>query len=346
MSGFTDLIDLASERLGGRAIAASDEFYAGKENLLKAEKPVFIAGKFTARGKWMDGWESRRKRGPGHDWCIIALGRAGTIAGVNVDTSHFNGNQPESCTVEGCELHRGSRAEIVPDADVGWTPVVARTPLRPGSEHLIEAAPEASGRRLTHVRLNLFPDGGVARLRVHGMVLPDWERLAGEGEADLAAAVNGGLVVAASDMHFGSRHNLIMPGRAENMGDGWETRRRRGLSWEAGVSEHDWAIVRLGHRGTINRIKVDTDHFKGNFPESCSIEACDLGRDIGGTAPDDSAQWADVVGRTKLRADTRHFFEKEIVARGPFTHVRLKIYPDGGVARLRVWGEVAPWTAP
>lgn len=338
VNGLTELMDLASERLGGQALAASDDFFAGKENLLKAERPVFIAGKFTDRGKWMDGWESRRKRTPGHDWCIVALGTPGVVRGFNIDTSHFNGNQPEACTVEAAELTAGAgKAEAMADG-VKWLEILGRTALGPTREHVVAASEVASGRRVTHVRLNIFPDGGVARLRVYGDVAGDWGALAREsGEIELSSARVGGLVVAANDMHFGSRHNLVMPDRAVNMGDGWETRRKRGLTWKNGrAEEHDWAVVRLGHRGSIGMVEVDTNHFKGNYPESCRVEACDLG---GGDALE-RAEWRELLPRTPLAADTRHTFRTELVgANGAaWTHVRLSIYPDGGVSRLRIWG--------
>jgi len=330
VGGFTHLMDLASERLGGKAISANDEFFAPKDNLLKPEAPVFIPGKFTEFGKWMDGWETRRRREPGHDWCIIRLGVPGIIHGFTIDTAHFKGNQPESCTVEATEV-RGPDGRL--DADrTAWTTVLERTPLNPGSEHGVAASPAAHGRRFTHVRLNIFPDGGVARLRVLGEVLPDWPTLAQKGGlVDLAAAENAGLVIACNDMHFGSRHNLIMPGRALNMGDGWETRRRRGPGY-------DWTIIRLGHRGTIRKIEVDTNHFKGNFPESCMIEVCDAPGIALESLTGSTVRWTTLLPRTKLAAHTRHHFERELATAGPATHARLNIYPDGGISRLRLHG--------
>ncbi len=337
---FTDLIDLASARLGGRALAASDDFFAEKDNLLKPEPAVFIPGKFTERGKWMDGWESRRKRTPGNDWCIIALGRPGALAGFTVDTAHFNGNQPETCTVDAAELAPGADP-FAPS--VAWTTVLDHTPLGPSREHHAPVAPTHAARRFTHLRFNIFPDGGVARFRAHGRVLPDWPALARAAEPiDLAAAENAGLVIAANDMHFGSRHNMVMPGRAVNMGDGWETRRKRGLKG----GEHDWAIIRLGCRGRIEAVEVDTNHFKGNFPESCQLEVCDAPAALSGppgTAAfdPDSQRWAVLLPRTPLRASERHHYAGELaaaVAANPCTHARLKIYPDGGISRLRLFG--------
>jgi allantoicase len=331
LSRLEDLVDLASERLGGRAVVANDEFFAPKENLLKAGAAVFIPDKFTDKGKWMDGWETRRRREPGNDWVIVKLGRPGMIRALNVDTSHFKGNQPESCVVDGAELAGDPPASALSGIDA-WTPITERTALGPGAPHRVPVVPGVAGRRFTHVRLRIFPDGGVARLRVYGEVVPDWAALGGGGLVDLAGADNGGLVTACNDMHFGSRHNLIMPGRATNMGDGWETRRKRGLKG----GEFDWCIVRLGHRGLIRRVEVDTNHFKGNFPESCMLEVCDA------PVQPDAAAWTVLLPRTRLKGDTQHMFETELDPGGLVnaTHARLSIFPDGGVSRLRLWGTV------
>ena len=225
---FTQLVDLASERVGGVALAANDEFFAPKENLLKSSPPVFVEGKFTDRGKWMDGWETRRRREPGNDWCIVKLGLAGRLRGVIVDTAHFKGNFPEQCSLEACAVDADDSKEsldMLPGAATEWVEVLPHSDLKSDSQNLF---PITSSERFTHVRLNIFPDGGVARLRVFGEVLPDWAVIASrDGGLDLAAVENGGLVVACSDMFFGSRHNLIFPGRAANMGEGWETQRRR-----------------------------------------------------------------------------------------------------------------------
>jgi allantoicase len=328
---FTELIELAGERLGGTVLAASDEFFAPKENLLKAAKPIFIEGKYTDVGKWMDGWETRRRRTPGFDWCIVRLGVPGILRGVVVDTSHFKGNYPEHCSIEACAVNDNPDSKRLSGAKTQWTEVLAKSALQGDSENRFAIA---NSTRFTHLRFKIYPDGGVARLRVYGEVAPDWARLERQGEIDLAAAQHGGLVIACSDMFFGSRHNMIMPGRARNMSDGWETRRRRGPG-------HDWAVVRLGTAGIIRRIEVDTSHFKGNFPESCQLEACAVPT----SAPDLPAllsmTWNEVLPRTKLQAHKRHFFKKELREAGAVTHVRFNIFPDGGVSRLRIYGTVA-----
>lgn len=325
---FTDLIDLASERLGGAVLIANDDFFAPKENLLKASTPVFIEGKYTDRGKWMDGWESRRRRTPGFDWCIIRLGLPGIIRGIVVDTSYFRGNYPEHCSLEGATLPGLPTEEELTSETVQWVPLLPQMALAGDSQNPF---PIQYDERITHLRFKIFPDGGVARLRVFGEVVPDWDQLKRAGQIDLAAAENGGLVLSCSDMFFGHRHNLIMPGRAANMSDGWETKRRRGPG-------HDWSIIKLGRPGRIQRIEVDTSHFKGNFPESCLLEACNTDASSAEALTDLWAPWSTVLARTKLQAHTRHYFDKELLDTGVASHLRFSIFPDGGVSRLRVYG--------
>ena len=329
---FTELVDLASEKLGGAVLVANDEFFAPKENLLKPGAPIFIEGKYTDLGKWMDGWETRRRRTPGYDWCIVRLGAPGIIRGVVVDTSFFRGNYPEHFSLEACALGGLATAEELTSESVQWTQILPQLPLAGDSQNPFAVESEQA---FTHLRLKIYPDGGVARLRVYGEVVPDWDRLKRiGGEIDLAAVENGGLVLACSDMFFGHRHNLIMPGRAANMSDGWETKRRRGPG-------HDWVIIKLGVSGQIRRVEVDTAWFKGNFPESCALEATsavDLAEE---NLTDLSTDWKGVLPRTKLQAHTRHFFENEILDAGSVSHLRFNIFPDGGVSRLRVYGNVA-----
>jgi allantoicase len=325
---FTDLIDLAAERLGGAVLAANDEFFAPKENLLKADAPIFIEGKYTDLGKWMDGWETRRRRTPGHDWCIIRLGLPGIIRGIVADTSFFRGNYPEHCSLEACNVDGQPSIEQL-TSNVQWNEILPQLPLQGDSKNPFSID---SDERHTHVRFNIYPDGGVARLRIFGEVVPDWSKLKRPvREIDLAAVENGGLVLTCSDMFFGHRHNLIMPGRAVNMSDGWETKRRRGPG-------HDWVIIKLGTRGQIDRLEVDTSYFKGNFPESCSLEACDSPDGSIESLTEVSLQWKSVLPRTRLQAHTRHHFANEILDAGEVTHVRFSIFPDGGVSRLRVYG--------
>jgi allantoicase len=326
---FTDLIDLASERAGGAVLLANDEFFAPKEALIRSAPAEWREGVYTERGKWMDGWETRRRRTPGHDWCIVRLGFPGIVRGIVVDTSHFRGNSPESCSVEGTTV-QGTPDPHAIASSATWKEIVRRSPLEGNARNLFTVS---DATPFTHLRLAIYPDGGVARLRVHGEGYFDLRRHHPGSEVDLAAAENGGQVLLCSDMFFGNRHNLIMPGRSTHMGDGWETRRRRGPG-------HDWTIVRLATRGTVHRVEIDTDHFKGNAPASCMVEACDAP-----SVPDADVQalatrlgdWRALLHETPLEPHARHRFT-DIARHGPATHVRLNIYPDGGVARMRLFG--------
>jgi allantoicase len=328
---FTELVDLASEKIGGAVLAANDEFFAPRENLLKPDAPIFIEGKYTDLGKWMDGWETRRRRTPGFDWCIIRLGMPGIIRGVVVDASFFRGNYPEHCSLEACALDGQPTAEELTSEAIQWTQILPQLPLAGDTQNPFAVESE---QRFTHLRFKIYPDGGVARLRVYGDVVADWERLKRiGGDIDLAAVENGGLVLSCSDMFFGHRHNLIMPGRAANMSDGWETKRRRGPG-------HDWVIIKLGAPGQIRRVEVDTSWFKGNYPESCSLEATNAADLPEEDLTDLSVAWKNVLPRTRLQAHTRHLFEDEILDAGSVSHLRFNIFPDGGVSRLRVYGSV------
>src|SRR5438874_1452903 len=326
------LVDLASARVGGIALVANDEFFAAKENLLKPGRGIFIPDKYTDRGKWMDGWESRRRRTPGNDWCVVQLGLRGIIKHVDIDTNHFLGNHPPFASLDAISKPAKKFPKSLALADkLSWKPLLKKSPLNPGSQNLFAITNENAW---THVRLNIFPDGGVARLRIYGIVVPDWSKVKPGNVVDLAAVENGGVALACSDMFFSSMNNLIMPGRAENMGDGWETKRRRGPGY-------DWIILKLGSAGTIRKVEVDTNHFKGNYPDMCSIEGCAAPgasiADLGSI----NTRWSEILPKTKLQADTRHFFEREVSSINHCTHIRLNIYPDGGVSRLRVWGTPA-----
>lgn len=336
MARFTDRIDLAAERLGGAVLWATDDFFAEKENLLKAADPVFVAGKFTDRGKWMDGWETRRKRRyaessrayPDHDACILRLGLSGVVRGLVVDTTHFKGNYPSSCAVEGASIEGHPDVATLLSEGVRWTEILGSSDLQGDSKN--EFAVDVR-ERFTHLRFSIRPDGGVARLRVHGDVMPGarWMgRRARPELVDLAAAEHGGLVVSCNDMFFGSRHNLVMPGRGVNMGDGWETKRSRRPG-------PDWVVVRLATSGVVERAIVDTLHFQGNAPDTCALDVASSDDDPDGGVDEG---WRPLLARTSLQPHTAHVFEDALLAAGEATHVRLRIWPDGGVSRLRLHG--------
>jgi allantoicase len=319
-------VNLAHPRLGAKPLFATDEFFAPCERMLQAEPAVFIPGKFDDNGKWMDGWESRRKRVEGYDYCIIELGRAGVIYGVDIDTSHFLGNHPPSASIDACFLVEGE-----PDENTEWVEILPSVSLQQDSHHLHDIADRNT---YSHIRLNIYPDGGVARLRIYGEPQCDWDSIDANKQIDLAALEFGGLPIACSDQAFGSSIlNLNMPGRGINMGDGWETRRRR-------VPGNEWAIIELGHPGIIEAVELDTAHYKGNFPDRASIQA---GYITGGTRDSVVTQsifWKDLLPEQKLQMDHIHRYESEVNDLGPVTHVRVNIIPDGGLSRVRLYGRI------
>jgi allantoicase len=330
--GVLALPDLASRALRGSVVAASDEFFAEKENLITPSPPSFTPRSYGHKGQVYDGWETRRRRGPGgalppdgeHDWVIVRLGAPGVIHAVVVDTAFFTGNYPQSCSVEGCWA--GGYLDVLRDPSAEWVPLVGRSPLTGDSRHVFDARPAASGRRFSHVRLRIYPDGGVARLRVHGVVACDPSLLEGL-TFDLAALQNGADVVGCSDRFYSSPRNVISPGLSRVMGEGWETRRRR----EQG---NEWLIVRLAGSSVVSLAEIDTSGYIGNPPGSASLTGID------GTvsSPSDPSAWFPLLPRTPLLPDTPHRFRLSVSR--PVTHVRLDVFPDGGIARLRLHGSL------
>ena len=256
--------DLVSEKIGGEVLYCTDDFFAEKENLIKEGRGIFIEDKYTDRGKWMDGWESRRKRTPGHDWAILKLGAHGVIKGFDIDTNHFLGNHPPFASVEAINLDQDISDWSNAD-EFDWEEVLPKSPLDPGSEHFFEIN---SDKVYTHVRLHIYPDGGVARFRVFGEVFKDWNSVNFDEIIDLALVNNCGKALDCNDMFFSVMDNLISPTSGKNMGDGWETKRNRT------PNNVDYVILKLGHSGMVQKIIVDTKHFKGNYPDSCAIDAC------------------------------------------------------------------------
>ena len=319
---FTLLTDLASRRLGGSVVFANDELFAEKENLIKPEPPAFAPGEFGHKGKVYDGWETRRRREPGRDHAIVRLGCPGIVHGVVVDTAFFLGNYPPEISVEGaCASGYPSPAEL---AGLTWHELVPRTAAAGDAANRYAVA---SRRRWTHVRLTIYPDGGVARLRVHGEVVPDPAFLS--GTIDLAAIENGARVTGCSDSFYSAPSNLIMPGLPRVMSDGWENARRRGPG-------NDYVEVRLAGQGLIRRAEVDTSYFVGNAPGWIVLSA----RDAPAAGGPEQARpaWREVLPRTRVQPDTRHRLALDGAGRA--AAVRLDVIPDGGLARLRIYGEL------
>lgn len=324
---FAQLTDLAAERLGGKVLYATDDFFAEKENLIKPNRGIFITDKYTERGKWMDGWESRRKRTPGHDWAVIQLATSGKIKGFDIDTNFFLGNHPPHASIEAINLE--STDGITDWESLSWKEILPKSHLDAGSQNFYLSN---SDEIFTHIRLHIYPDGGVARLRVYGEVFKDWNKVSVDETVDLIAAINGGNALACNDMFFSAMSNLIMPGRGVNMGDGWETKRNRT------PNNRDWVVLKLAHVGRVEKIIVDTCHFKGNYPDSCSIEFCNHSNDE--QVINNNVEWKTLLPQQKLSADHIHEFEAELFKENIVTHVRLNIFPDGGISRLRLIGKI------
>jgi allantoicase len=313
------LSNLALPELGGAIHSVSDEFFAPAKRMLSAEEPVFKPGCFDQHGKWMDGWESRRKRTIGHDHCVVRI-CPGVIRAVEIDTRFFTGNFPPAVMLEACSVR------IEPDERTEWTVLIAKTEIEGDS---VRFFPVRSENTWSHVRLNIYPDGGIARLRVYG------EPVLHEGAADrdrwvdLSSSSAGGVALECNDMHFGDMNNLLSNQPVANMGDGWETRRRRHPG-------NDWVILKLGKKGKICRVELDTAFFRGNYPARCSLKGASPG--AGADLISESVNWGEILPQLALGPDQLHVFESQVRDVGDVTHVRLDIYPDGGVARLRLSG--------
>ncbi|KAL8818625.1 MAG: hypothetical protein Q9223_002784 [Gallowayella weberi] len=329
-----DLIDhLISSSLDSSILAFSDEWFAPASNLTNPKPPIRRPGVFVPTGAWYDGWETRRHNPEPYDWVIIKLGVAsGRVEGVEIDTAFFDGNHAEAVEIQGC-FEVGERADTkVTGKDYGgWRQVLGHRECGPTQR---QAWTVKDKSEVTHVRLCMFPDGGIARFRLYGQVVPVFPMATDRG-VELSSALLGGMVVSASEQHFGSnKSNLVLPGRGVDMGDGWETRRSRD------PGHVDWAIVRLGARGTIKRIIVDTAFYRGNFPQAMRVDACDCGEGEGAPGAEDP-RWKEALGIQKLGPDQEHQYAGSMlnsVAGAAFTHIKLTIIPDGGVKRVRVFG--------
>lgn len=317
------LTNLADSRIGANIIDCSDEFFAEAKRMLQFDAPIFVEDKFDDHGKWMDGWETRRKRHSGYDWSIIQLGVAGKIKALDIDTTFFTGNYPASAAVEAC---------YAPNQDLEnaeWHQILPNSILGPSQHHVFVVATE---QVFTHVRLNIYPDGGVARFRVYGEVQIQVQDTS--QTIDLLALENGGRVIAYSDAHFGHPRNLINPNRGINMGDGWETKRRRAPGF-------DWCILALGQAGTIEKIDIDTAHFKGNYPAEVSIQAIYIEDATDPQLIPQSMFWPFLLDAQPMQMDHIHSFVNEILAHHKISHIRVNMIPDGGISRIRLWGKVS-----
>jgi allantoicase len=316
------LIDLAQPRLGTKVIYKTDDFFASANRIISPTEPVFKVGVFDKHGKWMDGWESRRKRTAGHDYIIIKLGKPGTIKKVDVDTSHFNGNQPAMISIEGANSNSNKINQLK------WQPLLSKKKTKANSHHYFTVN---SDKVFTHIKFNIFPDGGVARLRLYGSIAKS-NKIKNK-KINLASLLDGSSVIACNNEHFGKAENILAPGKAKNMGDGWETRRRRGKGF-------DWLILNSLDGKEIDKIEISTHHFKGNFPSHCSLQAAYLPNSKNSKQiVKSSNNWKYLLKDAKLSANKVHVFKNNLMKKDKINFIKINIFPDGGISRFRIYGK-------
>ena len=319
------MIDLAQPILGSKIVYKTDEFFAKANRIINPNEPVFIKNKFDKHGKWMDGWETRRRRNKGYDYLIVRLGKEGRILQVNIDTTHFNGNQPNSASLQACYCKKN-----MPDKKIKWVTILNKKKTKPNTHNVFSIQNRSV---FTHVKLNIFPDGGVARLRLFGKMV--MEKLSfGKKIINLSSLLNGASIVACNNEHFGKAENILAPGKGKNMGDGWETRRSRGKNF-------DWLIFKCATEGKVNKIQIDTHHFKGNYPDMCSLQAAYLNGKISSKSiVDKSKKWKPLLNKVKLYAHKKHNFKNKLMRKNKINYIRINIFPDGGISRIRIFGRV------
>ena len=319
LNGF---IDLAQSRLGTKVVYCTDEFFAAAKRIIYPWPPVFKEGVFDTHGKWMDGWETRRKRNKGHDYLILKLGKVGKINKVDIDTSYFNGNQPSKVSLEACF----SKSKL-PGKNSKWTTILNKKTTKPNSHHFYNIKNKSF---FSHIKLNIYPDGGVARLRVYGSMKTT--KKFDKKVINLTSILNGATPIACNNEHFGRAENILAPGIGKNMGDGWETRRSRGKNF-------DWLIIKCATQGIIKKIQIDTHHFKGNFPNKCSLQAaCINSKFSNKTIVKKSKKWKYLLKKVKLYAHKKHNFQNKLMKKDKVNYIRINIFPDGGISRIRAFG--------
>ena len=316
------MINLADPRIGSKVIFRTDEFFAPAHRILKTDNPIFKEGLFDKHGKWMDGWETRRRRSKGYDYLILKLGKPGKIFNVDIDTAHFNGNQPTYASVDGCF------GKNKPNKNTKWFTVFGKKKLGPNKNHNFTSKNRSI---FNYIRLNIFPDGGVARIRLYGKINMEKINL-NKKNINLTSVLNGASIIGCNNEHFGRAENIIAPGKAKNMGDGWETRRSRGKNF-------DWLIIKFGKSGLIKKLEIDTHHFKGNYPDTCSIQTSNIAKNVSNNfIVRNSKKWKYILNKSKLSANKKHVFKKFLLSRKKENLLRINIYPDGGISRIRAFG--------
>ena len=316
------MINLADPRIGSKIIFKTDDFFAAAHRILNIDAPVFKDGLFDKHGKWMDGWETRRRRSKGFDYLILKLGKPGKIFDIDIDTTHFNGNQPTHASVEGCFTR------TKPNKKTKWTRLLGKKKLGPNKNHGLKSQNKSI---FNYIKLNIFPDGGVARLRLYGKIEME-KNILNNKNINLTSVLNGASIIGCNNEHFGRAENIIAPGKGKNMGDGWETRRSRGKNF-------DWLIIKFGKPGLIKKLEIDTHHFKGNYPDTCSIQTANISKNLSNILiANNSKNWKFILNKSKLSANKKHIFKKFLIKRNKENYLKINIHPDGGISRIRAFG--------
>ena len=316
------MINLADPRIGSKIIFKTDDFFAAAHRILNIDAPVFKDGLFDKHGKWMDGWETRRRRSKGFDYLILKLGKNAKIFDIDIDTTHFNGNQPTHASVEGCFTR------TKPNKKTKWTHLLGKKKLGPNKNHSFKSQNKSV---FNYIKLNIFPDGGVARLRLYGKIEME-KNIFNNKNINLTSVLNGASIVGCNNEHFGRAENIIAPGKGKNMGDGWETRRSRGKNF-------DWLIIKFGKPGLIKKLEIDTHHFKGNYPDTCSIQTANISKNLSNKLiANNSKNWKFILNKSKLSANKKHIFKKFLIKRNKENYLKINIHPDGGISRIRAFG--------
>ena len=317
------LIDVAQSRLGSKIVYKTDEFFAPAKRIINPWPPVFKEGVFDKHGKWMDGWETRRKRSKGHDYLILKLGKPGKIYKVDIDTSYFSGNHPTKVSIQACFDKKN-----ITNKNFKWTTILKKKSTKANSHHFFNIKNKST---FSHVKLNIFPDGGVARLRVYGTI--ENKKKFGKKILNLTSVLNGATPIVCNNEHFGRAENILAPGIGKNMGDGWETRRSRGKNF-------DWLIIKCATAGRIGKIQIDTHHFKGNYPDKCSLQAAYINSKISNKSiVNSSKKWKLLLNKVKLNAHKKHNFQNKLMKNKKVNYIRINIFPDGGISRIRMFGK-------
>ena len=321
---FRNTVNLAEPKFGSKVIYKTDQFFGAASRILNSQKPIFKEEVYDNHGKWMDGWETRRKRKAGHDYLIIKLGRPGKIFDVDIDTSFFSGNQPSQASLQACY------SKNKPSKNTNWKTILNKKKLGPDKNHNFKIKNHST---FNFIKLNIFPDGGVARLKLIGKI--DLEKINLKGKnVNLSLILNGSTIVSCNNEHFGKAENVLSPGVGINMGDGWETRRSRGKNF-------DWIIIKFGKHGIINKLEIDTHHFKGNYPDTFTAQSALVSNKVNSKKMvKNSKKWKLLLGKTKLKPNKKHSFKSKTFKKNKVNYLRINIFPDGGISRIRAFGQV------